>query len=297
MSDDTLPARLAVDAAGADGSAGPEGGGPVADRGWALPPAVVRRLPMLLVSEREARMFATTLHTVVFTGVVMPLLFLGAMGIGLGGLVDERQGTVDGVEYLVFVAPGILAATTFQMAGGESLWRVMGGIKWNRNFHAAAATALTPGQVYGGYLTWIGSRAIVNATLFVAVAAALGAVPSAWGVLAIPAAALGGLSLAAPLTAYSAGRDSDLSFTLVMRIAIVPMFLFSGTFFPIDQLPDGLQPLARVTPLWHAVELCRGATTGSLSLGAAAVHTGFLVACVVAGGWWGVRTFRRKLAP
>ena len=88
-----------------------------------------------------------------------------------------------------------------------------------------------------------------------------------------------------------------MSFTLVMRIAVLPMFLFSGTFFPIDQLPDGLQPLARITPLWHTVELCRGATTGSLSLAAAAAHTAFLLALVCAGCWWGVRTFRRKLAP
>ena len=77
------------------------------------------------------------------------------------------------------------------------------------------------------------------------------------------AAALGGLAFAAPVTAYSAGRESDLSFSIIMRVAVMPMFLFSGTFFPIDQLPDWLQPLARISPLWHAVELCRGATTGS----------------------------------
>ena len=266
-------------------------------RAWALPARLVDSLPMLRVAEREARVFSTVLHTLVLTGVVMPLLFLGAMGIGLGGLVDDNQGTVDGVEYLVFVAPGILAATAFQGAAGESLWRVMAGIKWVKSFHAAAASPLSPGQVYAGYLTWIVARTLVNAALFVAVAALLGAVPSAWGVFAVPAAALGGLALAAPLTAYSAGRDSDMSFTLVMRIAVLPMFLFSGTFFPIDQLPDGLQPLARITPLWHTVELCRGATTGSLSLAAAAAHTSFLLALVCAGCWWGVVTFRRKLAP
>ena len=273
--------------------AGDVGGVPAA---WALPARLVDRFPLLRVAEREARVFRTVLHTLVLTGVVMPLLFLGAMGIGLGGLVDENQGTVDGVEYLVFVAPGILAATAFQGAAGESLWRVMAGIKWVRTFHAAAASPLSPGQVYGGYLTWIGARTLVNATLFVMVAAVLGAVPSWWGVLAVPSAALGGLALAAPLTAYSAGRDSDMSFTLVMRIAVVPMFLFSGTFFPVEQLPDGLEPLARITPLWHAVELCRGATTGSLTLAGAVAHTAFLVALVAAGSWWGVATFRRKLA-
>jgi lipooligosaccharide transport system permease protein len=257
----------------------------------------VRRLPLLLVAERSARLFGSSLHTVVFTGLVMPLLFLGAMGLGLGGLVDENRGTVDGVEYLVFVAPGILAATAFQTAAGESLWPVMSGVKWVKSFHAAAATPVTPGQVYGGHLTWIAARALLNATLFLGVAVAFGAVPSAWGALAVPAAALGGLALAAPLTAFSAGRDSDRSFTLVMRLAVMPMFLFSGTFFPVDQLPDGLEPVARVTPLWHAVELCRSATTASLSAAGAAGHTAVLVAFVALGCWWGTRTFRRRLAP
>jgi lipooligosaccharide transport system permease protein len=262
----------------------------------ALPPGLTRRLPLLRVTEREARVWGRYWHTSLLSGVLMPLMFVGAMGLGLGGLIDERSGAVDGVDYLAFVTPGILAATALQGASASSLWPVMGGIKWLRNFHAAAATPVSPGQVYGGYVTWGVVRMLVNAALFVAVAAALGGVPSPWGVLAIPAAALGGVAFAAPLTAYSAGRESDLSFPIVMRIAVMPMFLFSGTFFPVDQLPDWLEPLAWAAPLWHSVELCRGATTGSLSLAAAAGHTAYLLAVVGAGCWWGVRTFRDKLA-
>jgi len=251
---------------------------------------------MLRVTEREARVWARFWHTSILTGVFVPLLFLGALGLGLGGLIDDNRGTVEGVEYLVFVAPGILAATALQSAAGDSLWPVMASMKWVRTYHAAAATPLTPGQVYGGYVTWIAARLALNATLFVAVAALLGAVTSPWGVLAVPAAALGGLAFGAPLTAYSAGQDSDLSFPIIMRIAVMPMFLFSGTFFPVEQLPDWLEPLAWVTPLWHGVELCRGATTGSLSPAAAAGHTAFLAAVVALGWWWGVRTFRARLA-
>jgi lipooligosaccharide transport system permease protein len=263
----------------------------------ALPSGLVRAVPMLLVAEREARVWGHLWKTSLLTGVLMPVLFLGAMGVGLGGLVDENRGTVAGVEYLAFVTPGILAATALQAAAGESLWPVMAGIKWVKTFHAAAATSLSPGQVFGGYATWVTVRMLINAGLFVAVAALIGGVTSPWGVLAVPAAALGGLAFAAPLTAYSAGRDSDQSFSIIMRIAVVPMFLFSGTFFPVDQLPDWLEPLARVTPLWHAVELCRGATTGSLSLAGAVGHAAFLLAVVAAGCWWGVATFRAKLAP
>ncbi len=253
--------------------------------------------PVLRVAERQARIWRRFWHTSVLTGVLMPLLFLGAMGMGLGGLVDENQGTVAGVDYLVFVAPGILAAGAMQAAAGESLWPVMGGIKWQRTFQAAAATPLTPGQVYGGYVLWTTARLALNATLFVVVAAVLGALPSWWAPAAVPAAALGGLAIAAPLTAYSAGRDSDMSFVVIMRLAIIPMFLFSGTFFPVDELPDGLEPVARVSPLWHTVELCRGATTGSLPAASAFGHTAFLLALAAAGWWWGVRTFHRRLAP
>jgi lipooligosaccharide transport system permease protein len=138
---------------------------------------------------------------------------------------------------------------------------------------------------------------LINASLFTAIAALLGAVPSPWGVLAVPAAALGGLAFAAPLCAYSAAQDSDLSFPVIMRVAVMPMFLFSGTFFPIDQLPAAFQVLARALPLWHAVELCRGFTTGTIDPGAAAVHVAYLLACLGIGCWLGIRTFRARLTP
>lgn len=263
---------------------------------WALPARLVAALPMLRVAEREARVWARYWRTTFLSGTLMPLMFLGAMGVGLGGLVDENRGTVDGVDYLAFVTPGILAATALQGAAGNSLWPVMGGMKWMRTFHAAAASPVSPGQVYAGYVAWGVVRMVINASLFVAIAAVLGGVPSAWGVLAVPAAALGGLAFAAPLTAYSAGADSDVTFPIVMRVAVMPMFLFSGTFFPVDQLPDWLEPLAWVSPLWHAVELCRGATTGSISLGPALGHLLFLAAVTALGARWGVRTFRSKLA-
>lgn len=258
---------------------------------------LARARPPLRVTEREARIWQRFWHTSLLTGVLVPLLFLAALGIGLGGLVDQNQGQVGGVDYLVFVAPGILAATALQAAALESLWPVMGGIKWIRTFHAAAATPVSPGQVYGGYVAWIATRMAINAALFMVVAALLGAVPSPWGVLAVPFAVLGGLAFAAPLCAFSAAQDSDLSFPVIMRVGVMPMFLFSGTFFPVAQLPGALEVVARVTPLWHAVELCRGATTGTLGLGPALVHVGFLVACIAAGCWFGVGTFRSRLAP
>jgi lipooligosaccharide transport system permease protein len=253
-------------------------------------------VPMLRVTEREARVWRRFWRTSALTGVLMPLLFLGAMGIGLGGLVDDNRTSVEGVDYLVFVAPGILAASAMQGAAGESLWPVMAGMKWVRTFHAAAATPLAPRDVFGGWVLWIAARQTMTATAFVVVAAMLGAVASPWGVLAIPAAVLTGVAFGAPLTAFAGGQDSDVPFPLIMRVAVMPMFLFSGTFFPLSQLPGWLEPVAWVSPLWHGVELCRGATTGSLGWGPAVGHTAFLVACVAAGCWWGIRTFTARLA-
>jgi lipooligosaccharide transport system permease protein len=253
-------------------------------------------LPALRVAEREARVWRRFWHTSVLTGVLVPLLFVGAMGGGLGGLVDESRGTVDGVSYLVFVTPGILAATALQSATGSSLWPIMGGLKWTRTFHAAAASPVSPGEVYLGYLVWTGARLALNAALFVLVAALLGAIPSPWGVLAVPGAVLGGLALAAPLCAYSAAQDSDLSFAVIFRLVVIPMFLFSGTFFPVSQLPDWAEPLAKALPLWHAVELCRGATTGTLGARPGLAHTAVLAAYIAAGAFVGMRIFTAKLA-
>jgi lipooligosaccharide transport system permease protein len=146
-----------------------------------------------------------------------------------------------------------------------------------------------------GYLLWVMIRAIVVSAVFLVVAALLGAVPSAWGVLAIPASALCAAAFAAPLAAYSVTLDSDLVFPVIFRVGVLPLFLFSGTFFPISQLPAGLRPLAAASPLWHGVELARGATTGTLHLGADIVHVAVLLVCVAVGLLRGRRTFRRRL--
>jgi lipooligosaccharide transport system permease protein len=112
----------------------------------------------------------------------------------------------------------------------------------------------------------------------------------------VPAAALCAAAFAAPLTAFAASQETDARFPLVMRIGIMPLFLFSGTFFPISQLPDALQPLCVISPLWHGVELCRGAMTGSIDFWPAVAHVAVLGACVVAGWRWGARSFTRKLS-
>jgi lipooligosaccharide transport system permease protein len=191
----------------------------------------------------------------------------------------------------------MLAAGVFQNTAGDGLWGTMGGHKWIGYFTAATATPLRPAHVFSG---WVVSRALlatVTSTVFLLVAALLGGVPSWWGVLAIPAAVLLAMATHALLSAWSIGQDSDPSFQIIMRLVVTPMFVFSGTFFPIDRLPAGARPVAMATPLWHAVELCRGATTGSIGFGPVVAHVGYLLACIAVGAWFGVRGFTKRLTP
>ena len=251
--------------------------------------------PVLRVVERQARVYKSLWRGLAFTTFVQPALFLLAMGLGLGTLVDAHSGTVEGFSYLVFVTPGLLVASAMQLSAAESLWPVLAGVKWIRFFDGVVATPIGAGQLYFGNLIWSAIRALMGSTAFLLVAALLGGVPSAWGVLAIPAAALCACAFAAPLSAFSIMQETDLSFPVIMRLGVLPLFLFSGTFFPISQLPDWLQGLAQLSPLYHGVELARDATTGTWDPLAILWHITFLVACVALGAWWGTHRFARRL--
>ncbi|MDQ1445200.1 MAG: lipooligosaccharide transport system ATP-binding protein [Acidimicrobiaceae bacterium] len=260
---------------------------------------------VLRVVEREATVYRRLWRASVFSSFVTPVLFLAGIGVGLGGLVDERAGRVQGLSYLVFVTPGLLAGTAMQVGAGGSLWQIMAGTKWTRFFHGIVATPVTATGVYGGYLIWLAVRTAMSCAAFLLVAAVLGGVPSWWAVLALPAAVLTAAVLtaaafAAPLCAFSATQETDLSFPLVIRLGVTPLFLFSATFFPLAQLPSWLRPAAWVSPLWHGVELCRAATTGRAALGGGparlVVHVVVLVVLIACGAAWGTRTFTRRLA-
>jgi len=248
------------------------------------------------VVEREWVVWRRLWRGSAFSYVIAPLLYLAAMGIGLGDLVDKHQGSVQGFSYLEFIAPGLMAASAVMAAAGESLWPVMGGVKWMGTYHAAVSTPVESGDVYLGQLAWTGVRTIMSATVFLTIAALLGGVVSLWCVFAIPATVLGALAIAAPLSAWAIMRESDAAFAVVMRIVVFPLFLFSGTFFPVSRLPDWLEPVALLSPLYHAVQLCRDATTG---VGESSLvvfgHVGVLLAFIAWGAWWGQRSFRRML--
>ncbi|MEO7422262.1 MAG: ABC transporter permease [Ornithinibacter sp.] len=224
-----------------------------------------------------------------------PLFFLLAMGLGLGSLVDERSGGVGGVSYLQFVVPGIIVMQAMFLAFNESTYAVMGYIKWNQMYAAMLATPLRVTEVLGGHLAVIGIHLVVATTIFLGVSALFGALLSWWALAAIPVGVLTGLAFALPLFAFSAHIETDSAFSLVFRFLITPLMLFSGTFFPIDQLPVWMQPFAWVTPLWHGVELARTATLGLAPGPAALGHVAVLTAYVLVGWLLARRAFTARL--
>jgi lipooligosaccharide transport system permease protein len=252
----------------------------------------------LRVVEREARIYRRLWRGNAFSTFVGPSLYLGAMGLGLGGLIAANNTTVGGLSYLQFVAPGLMAATTLQMAAGESMWPVMAGTKWIKHYHAMVAAPLESTDVMLGHLGWLAIRLTMAGAAYLIVAALFGALASPFAILAMPAAVLTGLAFAAPLTAFAASQETDARFALVMRFFVLPLFLFSGTFFPISQLPGWMQAIAWVSPLWHGVVLCRSATTGMLPPGGVLGllgHLLILLAFIGAGIRWGTRTFAKRL--
>jgi lipooligosaccharide transport system permease protein len=249
---------------------------------------------------REFRFWLTnyrrTWRGSIYSSVLNPVLYLGAMGLGLGTLVNARHaGSLGGVSYLIFLAPGLLAATAMQTAVGESTYPVLGSVKWLKTYQAAAATPLRPADIFHGHLLFTAMRLTMNCLIFVAVMAGFGAVRSAGVLAALPVAVLTGLAFAAPIEAYAVTRTKDQSFALLFRFGLIPLFLFSGTFFPVSQLPGWIRPVAYATPLWHGIALCRSLSLGTATLGGALGHISYLVLLTAVGIAVGHRTYVRRL--
>ena len=253
-----------------------------------------------VLAVREFRFWLTdyrrTWRGTIYSSVLNPVLFLGAMGLGLGTLVN-KHGTahLGGVSYLVFLAPGLLAATAMETGIGECTYPILGSVKWNRTYQAAVASPLRPGDVFHGHQLFVTMRLLMNCAIFLAVMTAFGAARSPAVIAALPAAVLTGLAFAAPVEAWAITRNKDSGFAVVYRFVLIPLFLFSGTFFPVTQLPAWIRPVAYLTPLWHGVALCRGISLGTLTAGSAILHVGYLTAFVAAGLLAGQRTYRRRL--
>ncbi|AWS46079.1 ABC transporter permease [Streptosporangium sp. 'caverna'] len=225
--------------------------------------------------------------------VANPLLFLIAIGAGLGQLVDPSS--LGGLTYLEFFAPGIIAAAAMQNAYIEGAFAVHGSLRRGQGYAVAAATPLEPRDIMAGHMLFMAFRIGTSALAFAVVMMALGATRSPWAVLTVPAALLTGMAFAAPLAAWTVTVDKFDTLNKVFRFVLMPMYLFSGTFFSIETLPDWLRPLAYVLPLWHGVDLCRTLSLGTATLLTSAIHVGYLGALTAAGVAAALVTYRRHI--
>ncbi|GBD83638.1 ABC-2 type transporter [bacterium BMS3Abin02] len=248
------------------------------------------------VVEAHARVYRRTWRGSVISTFLSPVLYLLGMGVGLGTLVNRGAGSASiGIPYLAYLAPGLLAAAAMQTGAGDGSWPVMAGIKWTKTYFATLATPIGIPDLVIGHLGWVGIRMIFVSTVFALVMAAFGAVAIGAGLLAVFPAVLTGLAFAAPVSGYAAWLKRDIGLSNLFRFGIVPMFLFSGTFFPITQLPGWMQPLAYVVPLWHGVELTRATALGVVTTFSPLVHVAYLSAWIVGGTLVAVHTFTKKL--
>lgn len=231
----------------------------------------------------------------VVAGFFTPLLYVAAMGLMLGRYV--QVGALDGApSYLHFLAPGLLAGQAMLLAVGDATWPVFGKIMWDKTYLGMMATPLRVSDIAIGHLAAIVLRVGASCAVFMLPLALFGLFAGWGGALA----ALGvqfvlAFAFAGPVFAFTAGLRTDSAFAFLYRVVQVPMYLFSGAFFPVDNLAEPVQWLAKALPLWHGVELTRMAMLGNVDWLAAAGHLAYLLVLGGLGAALAVRRLQRRL--
>lgn len=259
-------------------------------------PARVRLLGWWYVAEHYVRHMRAYALSELVIGIGTPALYVLAFGTGLGVVVDASSGGVDGVPYLVFLAPALLCSAVLMTAAQQYTYTVFSGLKWQPIITAMAATPLRPWHVVGGLVTVTVIRVLPATAAFVLLIALVGAVDGPGALLLFPIAALL-VCAALPIMAWVASQREDRGqLGFVERFVIMPLVLFSGTYYPLDVLPQPLQAIGWCSPLWHAVELGRSASYGH-DLGAwpAAAHVAVLLAFAAVGAIASERILRKRL--
>ena len=251
------------------------------------------------VTEHMVRAMRAYGWTIIVGALGQPVVYLLGLVVGLAALIDAPIAVGDiEVSYLVFVAPALLMSSTIAVATEEFTYPVMAGFKWRRYFYGFSASPLSPQQITTGLVFGAGARMAVVAVAYGGLLYLFGAMPNAaWGWLSILVAMLAGLAFGVPLMAYAASiRDDKGQFALVQRFIFMPMFLFSGTFYPLAVLPIWLQWIGWISPLWHAAELGRALTFGHvIAPGMLAVHIGYLALLTLIGLFVARHLFVRRL--
>lgn len=250
-------------------------------------------------AEHGLRTMRSYLSSIITGSVFNPLVYLFALGAGIGSFVDANAGGLgQGVSYLTFVGPALLSSAALNAAFEETSYPVMGGFKWARTFWAMNATPLSGGQIALGVLIAAACRIAFTVSAFWAFLFAFGAAPAPTSFLAVPAAMLAGLAFGSAIMAIACRIEEDDSwFVVINRLFIMPMFLFSGTFFPLERYPLTLRWIGWLSPLWHGTQLGRVAAYGlSEPAWLVAAHLAYLASMLALGLWLARTGFERRLS-
>jgi lipooligosaccharide transport system permease protein len=234
-----------------------------------------------VIMERAYIAFRSSTWMIVISGFVEPVLFLLSFGYGLKDLVGDITVAGQPIGYVAFIAPALLATSAMNGAIYDSTMNVFFKLNHDRIYHGMLSTSLGPMDVALGEIGWALLRGLSYAVGFMAIVTPLGLIPSAWGILAIPAAVLIAFGFASFGMAVTSYMKSFQQLELV-NIVLLPMFLFSGSFYPLDVFPEWLQTIIRLFPLAHAIDLVRGLTLGNISW-ALAGHAMYFVVMIVVG--------------
>jgi lipooligosaccharide transport system permease protein len=230
--------------------------------------------------------------------VANPLLYLLAIGAGVGTLINRNSGGIDGVPYLVFLAPALLANAAIQGSMDETIFPTLSGFLWNKTFYGINSTPLGGRQIALGVYWAAMVRNIFTVVCYYAVMAAFGVLKAPHSWLSLPAGILAGAAFGAVMLAFAGNvKNEDHFFTFVGRFIIQPMFFLSGTFFPLDSIPIYLRWVGWISPLWHATDLGRYLTYGhKIPITLVWIHVTFLVTMIVVGLTLAFKAFEKRLA-
>jgi lipooligosaccharide transport system permease protein len=251
---------------------------------------------MLRVFEYWFLRYRRTWKGTIVISVANPLLFLVGVGAGLGHLVDRHSpAQLAGVSYAAFFAPGLLAASAMQTAFLEASYTVARSAAPSGAYQDTVPTPLEPEEVMAGHMLYVAFRVLTSSAAFVLVMACFGLVSGARGPAVLLAATLTGLAFAMPAAAWSVGVRVQRQTNTVFRMVIMPLYMFSGSFFALSQLPGPVRVLMEALPLAQGVDLCRSLALGTAGVAATAAHAGYLCALAVLGFALARNAYRRRL--
>jgi lipooligosaccharide transport system permease protein len=253
----------------------------------------------IFVAEARLRTMMKWIWLIIGLAIANPVLYLVSIGLGVGAYIDKNTGGmgVDGVSYITFLAPALLATAAIQGAIDESVYPTLEGFKWNKIFFSMNSTPLSGNHIAMGVFLNSLIRVIFTAIIYWFVMLAFGVLesPRAW--LAIFTAVMAGAAFGALMQALAGMLENeDIFFTVLQRFVIMPLFLFSGTFYPLTNMPIFLQWIGWISPLWHATELGRWLTYGhEISTLMLYTHFIFLNSLLLIGIIASRRIFTRRL--